>query len=135
MQPKISVKEYTEALIENRLLGLKCLDCKTITAPPRTVCRHCSSMNLEPVELSGKGKIVTYTAVHVPPESRQGQPPYIVAMVQLDEGPWIMTNLSGVDIDTASMKLIDKRVRMVTPLPGLEKRPEGGVAPLFVQET
>ena len=135
MQPRLTVHDYTAALKENLLLGLKSLDCSAVNAPPRMVCQNCGSANLEILELSGKGKIVTFTCVHVPPESRQGQPPYLVILVELDEGPWLMANLSGIETDTASMELIDKRVRMVAPLVPPEKRPETGVAPLFVLET
>jgi uncharacterized protein len=135
MQPVLTVKEYTAALKEKRLLGLKCLDCAAFNVPPRMVCRQCGSPNMEIVELSGKGKIVTFTCIHVPPEIRQGQPPYLVIMVELDEGPWLMANLSGIETDTASMELMDKRVRMVAPLIPVEKRPEIGVAPLFALET
>jgi uncharacterized protein len=134
MQPRLTVQDYTSALKENRLLGLKCLDCSAVNAPPRMVCQNCGSVNLEILELSGKGKIVTFTCVHVPPECRQGQPPYLVILVELDEGPWLMANLSGIETDTASMELIDKRVKMVAPLVPPEKRPETGVAPLFVLE-
>jgi uncharacterized OB-fold protein len=123
MQPKLTIKEYTEALINTRLLGLQCQDCGAVTAPPRMVCRKCCGTNLEVIQLSGKGKIVTFTSIHVPPESRQGQP------------PWLMANLSGIDTDTASMELIGKRVRMVTPHLPAEKHPPVGVAPLFVLET
>jgi uncharacterized OB-fold protein len=135
MQPKLTIKEYTEALINTRLLGLQCQDCGAVTAPPRMVCRKCCGTNLEVIQLSGKGKIVTFTSIHVPPESRQGQPPYLVIMVELDESPWLMANLSGIDTDTASMELIGKRVRMVTPHLPAEKHPPVGVAPLFVLET
>jgi uncharacterized OB-fold protein len=131
MKSKLTVKEYTEALEKNKLIGLKCQDCGTITAPPRMTCFKCSGFNLEPCELSGNAKIVTFTAIRVPPQSRQGQPPYLVAMVELDEGPWLMANLSGANPDTASLELIGKRVKMITPLPSSEKRPEGGLAPLF----
>ena len=132
MQPKLTVKEYTAALIENRLLGLKCSDCGAVTAPPRMVCGNCSGVNLKVFELTGKGKIVTFTSIYVPPESRQGKTPYIVVMVGLDEGPWLMANLSDVDAGAASMELIGKKVRMIAPLPSVDRRPEGGVAPLFV---
>ncbi len=135
MQPKLTVREYSSALKENRLLGLKCLDCGEINIPPRMVCRNCGSLKMDIIQLSGRGKIVTFTCVHVPPESRHGQPPYIIIMVELDEGPWLMANLSGIESDTASMELINKRVKMVAPLVVPEKRPETGVAPLFVLET
>jgi uncharacterized protein len=135
MQTRLTIQDYTAALKENRLLGLKCLECSAVTVPPRMVCQSCGGVNLDITKLSGKGKIVTFTRVHVPPESRQGQPPYIVILVELDEGPWLMANLSGIETDTASMELIDKRVKMVAPLIPAEKRPEIGVAPLFTLET
>ncbi len=134
MASKISVKEYLTALTENKLLGLKCKDCGFITAPPRLACRKCGGQDTEIVELSGKGKIVTFTSVHIPPESRRGQTPYLVVMVELDEGPWIMGNLDGIDPATATLELIDKRVIMKNkPLSG-EQKPEDGVAPLFFLE-
>jgi uncharacterized OB-fold protein len=84
------------------------------------------------VELSGNGKIVTFTLIHVPPQSRHGLKPYLVAMIELVEGPWLMANISGTDAGTASIDLIGRKVKMITPLPSPERRPEGGVAPLFV---
>ena len=132
MYSKISVKEYLTALNENRLLGLKCKDCGFVTTPPRLACRKCSSQNNEIVELSGKGKIATFTTIFLAPESRRGQTPYLVIMAQLDEGPWIMGDLIGVDPTTATLDLIDKRVVMKNiPLPAGQK-PEDGVSPIFV---
>jgi len=135
MQPKLTVKEYTAALIENRLLGLKCSDCGSVTAPPRMVCGKCAGVNLRIIELAGKGKIVTFTSIYVAPESRQGKTPYIVVMVELNEGPWIMANLSDAETGAASMELIGKKVRMITPLPTAVSRPEGGIAHLFVLDS
>ncbi len=124
MEPKITVKEYFAALRENRLLGVKCKNCGFITAPPRTACRKCSGMDTEPIELSGKGKIATFTSVHVAPENHRGQTPYLVVIVELDEGSWIMGNLSGIDPQNASIELIGRRVTMKNspPLPGNEKQ-------------
>ena len=131
VKAKISVKEYLEALNENRLLGLKCLECGFITAPPRPACRKCSAQNMEVVELCGKGKIVTFTSIHIPPESRRGQTPYIVVLVELEEGPWIMGNLSGIDPSTASLELIDKRVIMKNMPSSAEKTLKDGIVPQF----
>jgi uncharacterized protein len=132
MDSKISIKEYLTALTENRLLGLKCCDCGFITAPPRLSCRKCGSQVNEIEELSGKGKIVTFTVVHIPPEIRQGQPPYIVVMVELEEGPWIMGDIEGVDPCNVTLDLIGKRVTMKNPPLAPEQKPEDGVSPVFV---
>ena len=132
MGSKISVKEYLTALTENRLLGLKCQDCGFITTPPRLACRKCGGQETEIVELSGKGKIVTFTAVYISAEKQKGKTPFLVVMVELDEGPWIMGNLSGVDPATATLDLIDKRVIMRNAALPADQKPENGVAPLFI---
>lgn len=129
---KISIKEYLTALAENQLLGLKCKDCGFITAPPRLACRKCGGQDTEVVNLAGKGHIVTFTSVHIPPENRRGQTPYLVVMVELDEGPWIMGNLSGIDPTSATLELIDKRVVMKKQSLFEGQKPENGLSPLFV---
>jgi uncharacterized protein len=132
MASKISIQEYLTALSENKLLGLKCRDCGFVTAPPRFACRKCGGQNADIVELSGKGTIVTFTVVHIPPANRQGQPPYPVIMVELDEGPWIMGDIKGVDPNNATLDLIGKRVTMKNPPLAPEQKPEDGVAPVFI---
>jgi uncharacterized protein len=132
MELKFTVKEYLAALKENKLLGLKCKECGFITTPPRLSCRKCAGQDSDIVELSGRGKIVTFTSVYVATQSRHGKTPYIVVMVELDEGPWIMGNLSGTDPSTASMELVDRRVTMNNTLITGDKEPVDGVAPLFI---
>ncbi len=131
MRTGISVEEYLTALGENRLLGLKCRSCGCVTAPPRLACRRCGGLDTEVVELSGKGKIVTFTAIYRAPENRRGQTPYLVAMVELDEGPWIMGNLGGLDPTLASLELIDKRVVMKMP-PSSAQAVKDGICPQFM---
>jgi len=112
MEHKLTFKEYNEALKQNKLLGLKCQDCGAITVPPKMVCRKCTSPDMEIVELTGKGKIKTFTTVNVAPEGREGEVPYIIVLVELDEGPWLMGNFIGTDPGNANMELISKRVKM-----------------------
>jgi uncharacterized OB-fold protein len=131
MENKISVQEYEIALSQNKLMGLKCKDCGFVTAPPRMACRKCFSHNTEVVQLSGKGTIVTYTTIFVPTEHRRGQTPYVVIMVELEEGPWLMGNIVEFDPKDASLDLIGKKVAMVErPVTG-EKIPDEGIAPIF----
>ena len=132
VEAKISILDYLKALTENRLLGLKCRDCGFTTAPPRLACRKCGGQDTEVVELSRKGQIVTFTVVHLPPENRRGQQPYLVVMVELVEGPWIMGNLDGMDPAQATLELIGKRVTMKNQPLAAGQKPEDGVSPLFV---
>ena len=112
MEYKLTFKEYNEALKENKLLGLKCKECGIITIPPKMVCRKCASPDMEVIELKGTGKVQTFTTCNVAPEGREDEVPYIILLVELDEGPWIMGNLTGTDPKTTTIELIGKRVKM-----------------------
>ncbi|MFC1931413.1 Zn-ribbon domain-containing OB-fold protein [Chloroflexota bacterium] len=113
MEYKLTFKDYNEALRENKLLGLKCKECSTVTVPPKMVCRQCASPDMEIIELKGSGKIQTFTTCNVAPEGRENEVPYIITLVELDEGAWIMGNLAGIDPTKATLEeLIGKRVKM-----------------------
>jgi uncharacterized protein len=130
----ITISDYLAALRENRLLGTHCPACGFITAPPRLACRRCGGFGGETVQLSGSGRIATFTAVHIASQHHQGQTPYLVVMVELLEGPWIMGNLKGVDPATANLDLIGLQVKMDNSLYG-DVQPPDGIAPLFVLDT
>ena len=132
MEYKLPFKDYNEALKKNKLLGLKCQDCGAITVPPKMVCRTCTSQNLEITELKGNGNIQTFTTIYVAAEGRQGECPYTVVLVELDEGPWIMGNLIDIDHDKATMELIGRRVKMGHKVfPGDKFSAGEGARPLF----
>jgi len=112
MEYKLLFKDYNDALKQGKLLGLKCRSCGAVTVPPKMACRQCAGFDLETVELKGEGKILTFTTVFVAAEGREAEVPYVIVMVQLTDGPWIMGNLEGIDPKTASMELIGKKVKM-----------------------
>lgn len=132
MEHKLIFKDYNEALKQNKLLGLKCRACGAITVPPKIVCRQCASPDMEIVELKGSGKIRTFTTVFVASEGREDEVPYIIVMVELDDGPWIMGNLEGIDPKEASMELVGKKVKMGHKVfPGDKYSAGEGARPLF----
>ena len=108
MEYKLTYEKYKEALIGGKFLGLKCNKCGAYTVPPKKVCLECTSEDMDIVEISGKGEIRTFTVIRGPPEGFEG--PYIVGMVELDEGPWVMGNIVDLDPDKAGMDLIGKKV-------------------------
>jgi uncharacterized OB-fold protein len=112
MEQKLYFKDYNEALKQNKLLGLKCRACGAITLPPKMACRQCASPDMEIMELKTDGKIKTFTTVFVGAEGRESEVPYILVIVELEEGPWLMGNLEGIDPKTASLELIGKKVKM-----------------------
>jgi len=136
MEYKLTSKNYNEALKENKLLGLKCKECGTVTVPPKIACRKCAGSDMEIVELGGKGKIETFTVVNVTSEGREAEVPYVIVLVGLDEGPWVMGNLTGIDPATTTTEIIGKRVKMAghEVFPGDKYSAGDGARPLFSVE-
>jgi len=135
VEHKLSFKDYNEALKQNKLLGLKCKQCGAITVPPKITCGQCTSADIDVVELSGKGKIQTFTTVFVAAEGREGEVPYVIVLVELDEGPWLMGNLTGIEPDKATLEIMGKRVKMEHKVfPGDKYSAGDGARPLFSLE-
>ena len=101
-------RHFYEGLKEGKLLGLVCKSCGKYTVPAKICCAECGSTEIEAVQLSGKGKIKTYTVIRVAPEGFT--PPYILAMVELEEGPWLMGNVEGCGTELSDAELIEKNV-------------------------
>jgi uncharacterized protein len=71
-----------------------CRACGHFQFYPRPMCLSCDSQALEWVEASGEGTIWSQTTVHVKIASEL-DPPYVVAVVQLDEGPHFTSRIAG----------------------------------------
>ncbi len=110
MAIKLTFKEYDAALREGRLAGLKCVKCREIMCPPRGACTHCGSTDLERVELSGRGKISSFTTLFVAAEGRDNELPYALALVALDEGPHLIGRIDTNCPDKLDMSVIGKAV-------------------------
>ncbi len=110
MKSKLIFRDYSEALKSNRLLGTACRECGTITCPPKMTCQQCAGMDLDVTELSGRGKIMTFTTVYVAPQGKEAEAPYTIVLVELTEGPWIMGNLIDIDPAESGMNLIGREV-------------------------
>ena len=132
MEHKLIFKDYNEALQQNRLLGLKCRSCGAITVPPKIACRQCAGSELDVTVVKGSGKIRTFTTVNVAADGREDEVPYTIVMVELEEGPWLMGNLEGIDPQNTSMELIGKNVAMGNKLFSGDKYSAGeGARPVF----
>ncbi len=112
MEAKLTFKEYNENLKQGRLSGLKCSGCGEVSAQPRLICAKCGGSLLETFELKGSGAIQTFTVNYVAAEGRESEVPYIVAIVELDEGPWIMGNIVGIKPEEATMDIMGRKVQM-----------------------
>ncbi|MHC1724841.1 MAG: Zn-ribbon domain-containing OB-fold protein [Syntrophobacteraceae bacterium] len=110
---RLTFKEFNQSLKKNKLLGIKCGECHSLTCPPKLACDRCGSTDLSVEELGGVGRVVTFTTSYVPGLGREIEAPVLVVMVELKEGPWIMGNLVGLDPDKATLEtLVGKEVRL-----------------------
>jgi uncharacterized OB-fold protein len=104
MKPLPDISEgaqpYWDACKEHRLVLPKCRSCGEIYFFPREFCPHCLSGGIEWIEASGKGKIHTYSIVGRPASpSFSDDVPYAVAIIELDEGPRMMSNVCDIAPD------------------------------------
>ncbi|BCO34314.1 hypothetical protein BMW24_017390 [Mycobacterium heckeshornense] len=87
---------YWAAAREGRLLITECGSCAKVHHYPRPFCPYCWSDNVHPVRASGRGTLYTYSTVYVndlPPF--RDRLPYVAAIVELAEGPKLMTMIEG----------------------------------------
>ena len=91
---------YWEAARQGRLLIAECATCGKLHHYPRPFCPHCWSEDVHPIQASGTGTLYTYSTVYVndlaPFKERL---PYVAAIVELDEGPRLMTTIDVVEPD------------------------------------
>ncbi|MDE2059288.1 MAG: OB-fold domain-containing protein [candidate division NC10 bacterium] len=71
-----------------------CDACKGLFARPQSACRRCGTPIVLPVNLSGRGTLTSFTTIRVPPTAFQGQEPYTVAVIDLDEGLRVTARLT-----------------------------------------
>ena len=87
---------YFDAARRGELVIQRCEACGTTTFASRVVCVSCGKRALKVVAASGRGTVYSYTIVHRAPfPSMRGQTPYVVALIDLDEGVRVMGNLIG----------------------------------------
>ncbi|MFW9922819.1 MAG: Zn-ribbon domain-containing OB-fold protein [Candidatus Thorarchaeota archaeon] len=81
------------------LEGVKCSKCGKLYFPTRNRCLECNTSEMETYNFSGIGKVITYSWVYTPPAGFDSRIPYCLAIVELEEGPRLTTQISAVDMD------------------------------------
>lgn len=92
---------YWEAAAQGTLLLQRCRPAGHLQHYPRSLCATCWSPELDWEAASGRGTVWTYTVVHMPGHAAWlDEVPYALAIVELDEGPRLLTNIVGTDPET-----------------------------------
>jgi hypothetical protein len=85
---------WWEATKQRRFLLQRCDACGHHQHYPRSICTSCHARDLPYVDASGRGTIYSFSEVHRAPDPAF-EPPYLVALVRLEEGPVVMGNVIG----------------------------------------
>jgi hypothetical protein len=120
--PDSVTQEWWDGTRERRLLVQRCRSCGHQQHYPRNICTGCGASDLSLVEAAGRGSVYSFTVVHRAPHPAF-EPPYVVALVRLEEGPVLLTNIVGCAPE-------DLRCDMPVTV-GWEDLPDGRRLPVF----
>ena len=108
--PTPETAHYWEGTARGELRLQRCRACETTYFPPQPFCPACSSADVDVVRSSGRGSLHTYVITHRPAPGLD--PPYVIGVVELEEGPRLLTNVVGVEPDPDALP-IDLPVEVV----------------------
>lgn len=96
-------EEFWNATSKGQLLLRHCISCDAVIWYPRPICPFCHSADTEWQRASGRGSIYSFTVVRRSTGEFAEAVPYVLAYVELDEGPRMMTNVVDCDPDGLSV--------------------------------
>ncbi|MBM4761831.1 Zn-ribbon domain-containing OB-fold protein [Bacillus sp. B15-48] len=103
-QPTKETAKYWEGCHNHELLIQKCNSCGHYQFYPRLMCTDCSSYHIDWVSASGRGKVKSFTIMHrAITKAYLAETPYVIALIELEEGPTMMSNVVGCDPKTVEI--------------------------------
>lgn len=91
-------EHFWKGCADHELRFQKCAQCGFIRWPASFICPECHSTNKELMTASGRGRIYSFVVYHVPYHPAfKDDLPYVVALVELEEGPRFLSNIVGCD--------------------------------------
>lgn len=94
-----SPRYWREVPSRFRLEGSRCKSCGAVTYPSRRICRKCGKTELETMNLSPTGRVVTSTVIHVSPTDLQMEAPYAMAIVETPEKARLTVQVTDCDLE------------------------------------
>lgn len=93
---------FWDGVKAHKLLIQRCTGCQALRHPPRPMCPRCNSLSWDTIESSGRGRVYSFVMPRHPPFPWMEQP-YIVVLVELEEGTRLVSNLCGIAPDDVTM--------------------------------
>ncbi len=109
--PTPETRPYWDGCAAGELRLQRCVDCGEPYFYPRDICPACGSANVEWFAASGRATLYSYVINHRPAPGFEDEAPYAIAVVQLAEGPRMMTSIRGVPA-TPEALLLDMPLRV-----------------------
>ena len=103
-QPTPETQHFWDGCKEGELRLQRCSKCSKSYFPPRPFCPSCASRSVEIYKASGKAILYSYIINHRP-RPDMGKAPHAIAVVELAEGPRMMTNIVGLPQTPEALKL------------------------------
>ncbi len=90
----VETKHFWDGIAEGELRLQRCRACESTYFPPQPYCPHCTSDDVDVVRSSGRGVLYSYVISHLSPPGFEA--PYVIGVVELEEGPRLLTTIVDV---------------------------------------
>jgi uncharacterized protein len=105
LNPELT-RPFWEAAKRHELVMPRCKTCDQLFFYPRSECPRCLGSDLEWVPVSGRGRLHSFTTINQPANAAfRDDVPYVYAVVQLLEGPRMISNLVECDVESVSVDM------------------------------
>ena len=94
---------FWAATAEGRFQLQRCNECDTVLWFPRRHCPSCWTENVSTFDASGKGVVYSFTIIRKGAKAYKDSGPFVVAYVELAEGPRVMTNIVECDVEAVKV--------------------------------
>lgn len=95
-QEPFTIEQFYKFVAEGKLMAGKCQKCGKIHLPPRPLCDKCYNQYFTWIPVPNKGKLITYTVIHIAPPQFQDAAPYAIGIVQFENSlklPGMITDI------------------------------------------
>ncbi|MEM2122567.1 MAG: Zn-ribbon domain-containing OB-fold protein [Candidatus Bathyarchaeia archaeon] len=100
-----SIEGFYRKCSSRALYLTRCNECRSVYGSPRTICPRCGSKNLIWAPSKGLGRLATWTVIYVAPPGFEGKTPYIMGIVELEEGGRILSTIEHIEPEKLRMGL------------------------------
>jgi uncharacterized OB-fold protein len=95
-RPTAETRPFWDGCASGVVRYQRCARCGTVQLIPRSLCAHCQQASLEWKESAGYGRVLSHTTVYrAPTPAFRDEAPYVIALIDMEEGFRLMTNVAG----------------------------------------